>query len=72
MVSSLIIYKNFLLLIQNRKWQFEAKIPYNLVAATGGTDSQNLTFPYWYSILKIVRTHFGREAAEKTPPKIPD
>ena len=33
--------------LQNRKWQFEAKIPYNLVAAEGGANSQNLTFPIW-------------------------
>jgi len=33
--------------LQNRKWHFEAKIPYNLVAATGGANSQNLTFPIW-------------------------
>jgi len=58
--------------LQNRKWLFEAKIPYNLVATRGGANSQNLTNSRWYSILKIVRTHFGREAAEKTPPKILD
>ena len=58
--------------LQNRKWHFDAKIPYNLVAAAGGANSHNLTNSWWYSILKIVRTHFGREAAEKTPPKIPD
>ncbi|TSC92737.1 MAG: recombinase [Candidatus Berkelbacteria bacterium Licking1014_7] len=34
-------------LLQNRKWHFEAKIPYNLVAAEGGANSQNLTFPIW-------------------------
>ena len=33
--------------LQNRKWQFETKIPYNLVAAEGGANSQNLTFPIW-------------------------
>ena len=33
--------------LQNRKWHFEAKIPYNLVAAEGGANPQNLTFPIW-------------------------
>ena len=46
--------------LQNRKWLFEAKIPYNLIAADlsavaqrakveGGANSQNLTFPNWYA-----------------------
>ncbi len=33
--------------LQNRKWYFEAKIPYNLVAARSGANSQILTFPTW-------------------------
>jgi hypothetical protein len=54
-------HKNFLLQIQNRKWLFEAKIPYNLVAADlslvaqrakweSGANSQNLTNSRWYPI----------------------
>ena len=42
--------------LQNRKWLFEAKIPYNLVATRGGANSQNLTNSRWYCIVDNVRT----------------
>jgi len=33
--------------LQNRKWLFEAIIPYNLVAKQNEANQQNLTFPIW-------------------------
>jgi len=34
--------------LQNRKWHFEAKIPYNFIAAAGGASHSNLTNSRWY------------------------
>ena len=33
--------------LQNRKWHFEAKIPYNLVAERSEANHNNLTFSKW-------------------------
>ena len=41
------------------------KIEYELVAERSEANQNSLTFPFWCSILELVRTHFG----EKTPPQ---
>ncbi len=59
--------------MQNRQLIFSPKIPYDLVAAEGGLVHKNLQFPVWWSILKIVRTHFaacgGEGLAKNSEPK---
>ncbi|PIX56734.1 MAG: hypothetical protein COZ49_00525 [Candidatus Yonathbacteria bacterium CG_4_10_14_3_um_filter_47_65] len=47
---------------------FSPKIPYDLVAERSEANQRNLTFPYWCSILKIVRTHFAACGGEEIPP----
>ena len=36
-------------------------------AAAGGENPKPLQFPIWCRIVRIVRTHFGREAAVNNP-----
>ncbi len=59
--------------MQNRQLLFSPKIPYDLVAACGGPMPKNLQFPLWWSILKVVRTHFaakgGGDLAKNSEPK---
>ena len=59
--------------MQNRQLIFSPKIPYDLVAACGGLVPKNLQFPVWWSILKVVRTHFaacgGEGLAKNSEPK---
>ena len=57
-------------ILQNRQLIFSPEIPYDLVAERSEADQRNLTFPYWCSILKIVRTHFAACGGDGQPPKI--
>ena len=68
-------FKNFLLpefqFRQNRQLIFDFKIPYDLVAQGNQNDQQNLTFPNWWRIMDIARTHFRAVAdGADFPPKI--
>ncbi len=45
--------------MQNRQLIFSPKIPYDLVAERSEATADLLTFPVWWTILKIVRTHFA-------------
>ena len=49
-------------LIKNRQFSFKPAIPYDLVAERSEATSMDLTFSFWQSILKLVRTHFGERA----------
>ena len=68
--------------MRNRQFVFAPKIEYQLVAESAnradklrGANQNSLTFPTWFSILELVRTHFapwqarGEEAPLLTPPK---
>src|SRR3989344_5618911 len=53
--------KTFLFFFQNRQFVFATKIQYELVAERSEANLQNLQFPYWCSILELVRTHFSEK-----------
>ena len=59
--------------MQNRQLIFSPKIPYDLVAERSEATTSCLQFPVWWSILKIVRTHFaacgGEGLAKNSEPK---
>ena len=59
--------------MQNRQLIFSPRIPYDLVAERGEANPDLLTFPFWWSILEIVRTHFaacgGEGLAKNSKPK---
>jgi len=55
-------------ILQNQKLNFDWKIPYNLVAERSEATHQSLTFSWWCTILKIVRTFFAAEGGEGKPP----
>ena len=50
--------------MRNRQFVFAPKIEYQLVAERGEANQNSLQFPFWCSILELVRTHFS----EKIPP----
>ena len=50
--------------MQNRQLIFSPKIPYDLVAERGEATTSCLQFPVWWSILKVVRTHFAAFGGE--------
>ena len=54
--------------MQNREFVFTPKIQYKLVAdlprrqaGRSEANQNSLTFPFWCSILELVRMHFGKE-----------
>ena len=54
--------------MRNREFVFTPKIEYELVAESAEkadklreANQNALTFPFWCSILELVRTHFGKE-----------
>ena len=58
--------------MRNHKFVFTPKIQYELVAESflrqdklREANQNSLTFPFWCSILELVRTHFGK----KIPPR---
>ena len=58
--------------MRNRQFVFTPKIEYELVAESAEradklreANQNSLTFPFWCSILELVRTHFP----EKIPPR---
>ena len=51
--------------MRNREFVFTPKIQYKLVAERSEANQNSLTFPFWCSILELVRTHFS----EKIPPQ---
>ena len=55
--------------MQNRQLIFSPKIPYDLVAERSEANLENLQFPVWWAILKIVRTHFAAAGGEEIPPR---
>ena len=59
--------------MQNRQLIFSPRIPYDLVAERSEANPVDLTFPLWWTILKIVRTHFaacgGGGLAKNSEPK---
>ena len=66
--------------MRNRHFVFAPKIEYQLVAEratpcvrTDALESEanlsNLQFPFWCSILELVRTHFAAAGGEEVPPR---
>ena len=59
--------------MQNRQLIFSPRIPYDLVAERSEATTSGLQFPVWWSILKVVRTHFaatgGEGLAKNSEPK---
>jgi len=52
--------------MRNRQFVFTPKIEYQLVAERSEANLSNLQFPFWCSILELVRTHFsGKIPARK-------
>ena len=51
--------------MRNCQFVFTPKIEYELVAERSEANQDSLQFPFWCSILKLVRTHFS----EKIPPR---
>ena len=61
--------------MENRQFKFSPKIPYDLVAERSEATAPCLQFPVWWTILKIVRTHFaacGGEGLAKIPNRNPE
>jgi len=55
--------------MRNRQFVFTPKIEYELVAERSEANQNSLTFPFWCSILELVRTHFAAEGGDGKPPK---
>ena len=55
--------------MQNRQLIFSLKKPYELVAERGEANPVDLTFPVWWRILEVVRTHFAAYGGEKSLPR---
>ena len=55
--------------MRNRQFVFTPKIEYELVAERSEANQRNLTFPFWCSILELVRTHFAACGGEEFPPR---
>ena len=59
--------------MQNRQLIFSPRKPYDLVAERSEATASCLQFPVWWSILKVVRTHFaacgGEGFAKNSEPK---
>ena len=55
--------------MRNREFVFTPKIEYQLVAERSEANLSNLQFPFWCSILKLVRTHFAACGGEEVPPR---
>ena len=59
--------------MQNRQLIFSPRKPYDLVAERSEATAPCLQFPVWWTILKIVRTHFaaagGENLAKNSEPK---
>ena len=51
--------------MRNREFVFAPKIEYELVAERSEANQNSLTFPFWCSILELVRTHFAACGGEK-------
>jgi hypothetical protein len=51
--------KNFLLPKQNQKLIFSFKFPFNFVAEPRSGEAERLTYPKWWTILKLARTIFA-------------
>ena len=47
--------------MRNREFVFTPKIEYKLVAERSEANQNSLTFPFWCSILELVRTHFSEK-----------
>ena len=55
--------------MRNRQFVFTPKIEYQLVAKRCEANLSNLQFPFWCSILELVRTHFAAAGGEEIPPR---
>ena len=55
--------------MRNREFVFTPKIEYELVAERSEANQNSLTFPFWCSILELVRTHFAAAGGEEIPPR---
>jgi len=55
--------------MRNRQFVFTPKIEYQLVAKRCEANLSNLQFPFWCSILELVRTHFAVAGGEEIPPR---
>ena len=56
-------------ILRNREFVFTPKIEYKLVAERSEANQNSLTFPFWCSILELVRTHFAACGGEENPPR---
>ena len=55
--------------MRNREFVFTPKIEYKLVAERSEANQNRLIFPFWCSILELVRTHFAAAGGEEVPPR---
>ena len=62
--------------MRNRQFVFAPKIEYQLAAESANradklreANQNSLTFPFWCSILEVVRTHFAACGGEEVPPR---
>ena len=56
-------------ILRNREFVFTPKIEYELVAERSEANQNRLIFPFWCSILELVRTHFAACGGEEVPPR---
>jgi len=56
-------------ILRNREFVFTPKIEYELVAERSEANQNRLIFPFWCSILELVRTHFAACGGEEFPPR---
>ena len=54
--------------MRNRQFVFTPKIEYELVAGRSEANQNSLTFPFWCSILELVRTHFSGKFGKAAEP----
>ena len=57
------------MILENRQFNFLAKIPFNLVAETAAATKNPLQIPEKWSILKIVRTYFAADLSAEASAK---
>ncbi|OHA99565.1 MAG: hypothetical protein A3G47_01185 [Candidatus Zambryskibacteria bacterium RIFCSPLOWO2_12_FULL_39_45] len=55
--------------MRNRQFFFAPKIQYKLVVERSEANQNSLTFPFWCSILELVRTHFAACGGEEILPR---
>ncbi|MFH1643489.1 MAG: hypothetical protein ABH967_02565, partial [Patescibacteria group bacterium] len=54
-------------ILQNQKLIFSFKFPFNLAAEPRSGEAETLTYPKWWTILKLARTFFAACGGEGKP-----